>query len=90
MGYGQYERHTRRRRNNTSLTVTIIALVVCLVLALTGFALSLTGAKRAAQELNDKNAQQHPAQRQQQNDMYPQHPAGQRISHTHRRKRAPR
>ena len=39
---------------------------------------------------NDKNAQQHPAQRQQQNDMYPQHPAGQRISHTHRRKRAPR
>lgn len=58
MGYGQYERYTRRRRNNTSLTVTIIALVVCLVLALTGFALSLTGAKRAAQELNDKNAQQ--------------------------------
>ena len=58
MGYGQYERNIRRRRNNTSLTVTIIALVVCLVLALTGFALSLTGAKRAAQELNDKNAQQ--------------------------------
>ena len=58
MGYGQYERNIRRRRNNTSLTVTIIALVVCLVLALTGFALSLTGAKRAAQELNDRNAQQ--------------------------------
>ena len=58
MGYGQYERNIRRRRNNTSLTVTIIALVVCLVLALTGFALPLTGAKRAAQELNDRNAQQ--------------------------------